>query len=108
MERLLESISLYLDVEPRYILDRIRGLPKHQELEDLEARVACLLKEYGELKTKVEEGQALWKETDELRNRITAVEEEAKIARVERDKSKEVAQKIHSYLGFPGDVLNKA
>ena len=45
---------------------------------------------------------------DELRNRITAVEEEAKIARAERDKAKVVAQKIHGYLGFPGDVLNKA
>ena len=45
---------------------------------------------------------------DELRNRIAAVEEEAKIARAERDKSKEVAQNIHGYLGFPGDVLNKA
>ena len=108
MERLLESVSLYLDMEPRYILDRIRGLPKHQELKDLEARVACLLKENGELKTKAEEGQALRKEMDELRNRIAAVEEEAKIARAERDKSKEVAQKIHGYLGFPSNVLNNA
>ena len=56
IERLLESVNLYLDVEPCYILDRIWGLPKHQELEDLEARVACLLKENGELKTKVKEG----------------------------------------------------
>ena len=108
MERLLESLSSYLDVEPCYILDRIRGLLKYQEVEDLEARVACLLKENGELKTKAKEGQALWKEMDELQNRIAAVEEEAKIARAERDKSKEVAQKIHGYLGFPGDVLNKA
>ena len=41
-------------------------------------------------------------------DRITAVEEEAKIARAERDKAKTVALKIHGYLGFPGDVLNKA
>ena len=45
---------------------------------------------------------------DELRNRIAAVEEEAKIARAEQDKAKTVAQKIHGYLGFMGDVLNKA
>ena len=45
---------------------------------------------------------------DELRNRITAVEEEAKIARAERDKAKVISQKIHGYLGFPSDVLNKA
>ena len=93
---------------PRYLLDRIQGLPKHQELEDLQARVDCLLKENGELKTKVEEGQALRKEMDELRNWIAVIEEEAKIARAERDKEKTVAQKIHGYLGFPGDVLNKA
>ena len=36
------------------------------------------------------------------------MEKEVKIARIERDKSKEVAQKIHGYLGYPGDVLNKA
>ena len=106
MERILESISLHLHVEPRYILDRIQGLLKHQELEDLHARVDCLLKENGGLKTKVEEGQALRKEMNELRNWIAAVEEEAKIVRAERDKAKTVAQKIHGYLGFPDDVLN--
>ena len=35
----------------------------------------CLLKENGELKTKGEEGEALRKEMDELRNQITAIEE---------------------------------
>ena len=65
------------------------------------------LKENGELKTKVEEGEALRKEVEELRNRIAAVEEEVKTARAEQNKAK-VAQKIHSFLGFPGDVLNKA
>ena len=54
------------------------------------------------------EGQALRKEMDKLRNRIAAVEEEAKVARAEQDKAKIVAQKIHGYLGFSGDVLNKA
>ena len=45
---------------------------------------------------------------DKLRNRIGAVEEETKVARSEWDKAKIVAQKIHGYLGFPGDVFNKA
>ena len=67
-----------------------------------------LLKENGELRTKVEEGKALRKEVEELRNRITAIEEEVKTARAERNKEKEVAQKIHSFLGILGDVLNKA
>ena len=67
-----------------------------------------LLKENSELKTKVEEGEALRKETVELKDWITALEEEVKIAREEREKSKEVARKIHSFMGFPGDVVNKA
>ena len=75
---------------------------------DLQARVDYLLKENGELRTKVEEGEALRKEMEELRNRITAIEEEVKTVRAERNKGKEVALKIHSYLGFPDDVLNKA
>ena len=68
----------------------------------------CLLKENGELKAKAEEGDALRKEVGELKNRIKAVEREVKTARAERDKSKEVAQKVHGFLGYPGDVLNKA
>ena len=83
-------------------------LPKPQDLADLQAKVDCLLKENGELKTKVEEGEALQKEMEELKDQIAAIEEEVKIARAERDEGKEVAQKIHSFLGFPGDVLNKA
>ena len=44
----------------------------------------------------------------ELKDRIAALEEEVKTARSEQDKAKEVARKIPSFLGFPGDVLNKA
>ena len=43
----------------------------------------------------------------ELKDRIAALEEEVKTAREEQDKSKEVAQKIHSFMGFLGDVVNK-
>ena len=101
-------MSRYLDVEPRDILDHIKALLKPQDLSDLQARVDCLLKENGELKVKAEEGDALRKEVEELKNRIAAVEKEVKTARIEWDKSKEVAQKIHGYMGYPGDVLNKA
>ena len=45
---------------------------------------------------------------EDLKNRIKVVEKEVKIARAERDKSKEVAQKVHGFLGNPIDVLNKA
>ena len=57
---------------------------------------------------KAEEGDALRKEVGELKNRIKVVEKEVKTARAERDKSKEVAQKVHEFLGNPGYVLNKA
>ena len=51
----------------------------------------CLLRENGELRAKAEEGDALWKEVEELKNRIKAAEKEVKTAKAERDKSKEVA-----------------
>ena len=78
------------------------------DLTDLQARVDCLLKENGELKTKVEEGEVLHKETKELKDRITALEAEVKSAREEWNKAKEVARKIHNFMGYPGDVINKA
>ena len=68
----------------------------------------CLLRKNEELRAKVEEGDALRKEVGELKNRIKAVEKEVKTARAERDKSKEVAQKVHGFLGNPSDILNKA
>ena len=108
MESLLNSISRYLDVEPRDMLDHIKALPKPQDLSDLQARVDCLLKENEELKAKAKEGDVLRKEMGELKNRIAAVEKEVKTARAKQDKSKEMAQKIHGYLGYPDDVLNKA
>ena len=45
---------------------------------------------------------------EDLKNRIKAADKEVKTARAEQDKSKEVAQKVHGFLGNPGDVLNKA
>ena len=77
-------------------------------MSDLQARIDCLLKENGELRTKADEGDALRKKNGELKDRIKAVEKEAKAARAKRDKSKEVAQKVYGFLGNPGDVLNKA
>ena len=108
IEKLINSISRYLDAEPDDMLDRIKVLPKPQDLTDLQARMDCLLREKGELRAKAEEGDALRKEVEDLKNQIKAAEKEVKTARAERDKSKEVAQKVHGFLGNPGDVLNKA
>ena len=108
LEQTLESISIHLDIEPSHLLKHIQTLPKPQDLTDLQAKVDCLLKENGELKMKVEEGEALRKEMGELKDWIAALEEEVKTAQADRDKAKEVVIKIHSFLGFLGDVLNKA
>ena len=56
----------------------------------------------------MEESEALRKEMVELKDRITMLEEEVKTARAEQNKAKEVARKIHFFLGFLGDVFNKA
>ena len=58
--------------------------------------------------TKVEEGEILRKETEELKDRIVALEAEVKSTREERDKVKEMAQKIHAFMGYLGDIVNKA
>ena len=108
MERFIEAISTYLDLEPVDVLDRIKALLKPEDLTDLQARMDCLLRENGELRAKAEEGDALRKEVEDLKNRIKVAEKEVKTARAERDKAKEVAQKVHGFLGNPGDVLNKA
>ena len=60
-----------------------------------------------ELRAKADEGDALWAENKELKDQMKEAEKEAKAARTERDKSKEIAQKVSKFLGSPGDVLNK-
>ena len=89
MEKLINSISRYLDAKPNDMLDRIKARPTPQDVSDLQARMDCLLKENGELRAKADKGDALWKENEELKDRIRAMEKEVKTARAERDKSKE-------------------
>ena len=125
MESFIEEISTYLDSEPADVMARIKDLPKPEDLTDLQARVDCLLKENVELRAradesdalraeiaglraKADEGEALRSKNKELKDRLTEVEKEAKVARTERDRSKEVAQRVSKFLGSPGDVLNKA
>ena len=47
MERFIEEISNYMDSEPADVLDRIKELPKPEDLTDLQARMDCLLRENG-------------------------------------------------------------
>ena len=125
MESFIEEISTYLDSDPANVMNRIRDLSKPEDLTDLQARVDCLLKENVELRARADEGDtlraekvelkaranesnALQAENKELKDWMKEVEREAKAARTERDKSKEVAQRVSKFLGSPGDVLNKA
>ena len=108
MEKLINSISRYLDAEPDDMLDRIKARLTPQDVSDLQAQMDCLLKENGELRAKADEGDAVRKENGELKDQIRAMEKEVKTASAERDKSKEVTQKVCRFLENPGDVLNKA
>ena len=125
MESFIEEISTYMDSEPADVMARIKDLPKPEDLTDLQVRLDCLLKENVELRVradesdalraeiaglraKADEGKVLRSENKELKDRMTEVEKEAKAARTERDKSKEVAQRVSKFLGSLGDVLNKA
>ena len=78
MERTLEEISQELNVKPWLILEHVRKLPKAQDVADLQARVDCLLKENGELWTRVEEGETQSQVLEELKDWMKAIEEEMK------------------------------
>ena len=108
MERFIEEISNFFDAEPAEVMDWIRTLPKPDYLTDLPARMDCLLKENAELRARVDKGDALRAENKELKDRIKEAEKEVRVARMEQDKSKEIAQKVCKFLGSLGDVLNKA
>ena len=61
MERFIEAISSYLDSEPDDVLDRIKAIPKPQDLTDLQARMDCLLRENQELRAKATHSGRRWK-----------------------------------------------
>ena len=93
---------------PLKVLDAVKQLPKAQDVADLQARMDCLLKENGELRTRVEEGEAQHKELKELKDRVKAIEVELKSIREDRDKAVVMARKFHTFMGYPGDIVNKA
>ena len=92
MERFIEDISNYFDAEPTDVMDRIKALPKLEDLTNLQARMDCLLKENIELRSKADEGDALRTKNEALKNRVKEAEKAMKTARTERDRSKEIAQ----------------
>ena len=56
----------------------------------------------------MEEDEAWRKELEELKDRVKAIEEELKSAREDRDKAMVMARKFHAFMGYLGDVVNKA
>ena len=92
MERFIEDISNYFDAEPADVMDRIKALPKPEDLTDLQAQMDCLLKENMELKAKADEGDALRTENEALKDRVKEAKKAIKTVRTERDMSKEIAQ----------------
>ena len=108
MECFIEDISNYLDLEPANVMDRIKALPKPEDLTNLQARMDYLLKENVELRAKADEGDALRTENKKLKDRVKEAEKEVKAARAERDRSMEIAQQVSNFLGSSGDVLKKA
>ena len=108
MERFIEDISNYFDAEPADVMDRIKVLPKPEDLTNLQAWMDYLLKENMELRAKADEGDALRMENKALMDRVKEAEKGIKTTRTERDRSKEIAQQVSKFLGSPGDVLNKA
>ena len=53
LKQALQDISKELKVEPLNALEFIKKLPKAQDMGDLQARVDCLLKENGKLKSHI-------------------------------------------------------
>ena len=105
IERFIEEISNFFNAESAEVMDRIRALPKPEDLTDLQAGMDCLLKENTELRARLDEGDTIRAKNKELKDWIKEAEKEVKVARTERDKSKEIAQKVCKFLGSPGDVL---
>ena len=108
MERFIEEISNFFYAEPTEVMDRIKALPKPEDFTDLQAQMDCLLKENIELRAKADEGDALRRENEALKNRVKEAKKAIKTARTEWDRSKEIAQQVSKFLGSSGDVLNKA
>ena len=74
-------------------------------MEDLQARIDCLLKENVELKMQVADRDDKLKEAEAL----TATTFEEKVwAQEEREKVVTMARKVHAFVGNPGDVVTKA
>ena len=74
-------------------------------MEDLQARIDCLLKENAELKIQVADRDDKLKEAEALT--ATAFEKKFR-AQEEYEKAVTMAWKVHAFVGYLGDVVTKA
>ena len=107
MERFIEEINNFFDAEPAEVMDRIKALPKPEDLTDLQARMDYLLKENVELRARADEGDVLQAENKELKDRMKEAEKEVKVVWTEWDKSKEIARRCVNSWGVQVTCLTK-
>ena len=105
MEEALEQIGSELRVRPNRIIPMIRSLPKAQEMEELRARIARLLKNNAGLQAQVADRN---RRLEEVEARATAAEEGRIRAEAESTKWHGVSRKFFDSVGFAGDVETKA
>ena len=96
MEDELLEIGRELGMELLKSLEQIRRLPKVREMDELQAQIDYLLKENADLKTQATNQEEKLKEAEAL------------TAAVFQEKAVTMARKIHAFVGYPGDVVNKA
>ena len=105
MEQALEEISSELGIELPQVVEHVKGLPKAEEMEDLRARIDCLLKENAELKMQVADRDDKLKEAEAL---TAATFEEKVRTQEERERAVTMARKVLAFVGYPSDVVTKA
>ena len=83
MEEVLEQIDSELGVRPNGIIPTIWSLPKAQEMDELRAQIAGLLKKNADLQTQVADQD---QKVEEAEARATAAVEERIRVEVEHEK----------------------
>ena len=87
LQDMIMDISRTVGVKSLSTVEHIKVLPKKKDVEDLQTRVDCLLKENNNLKDQVVAMEAEAKEREELKERISSLEAEVVEAQNQRDEA---------------------
>ena len=101
----MEQIGSELGVRPNRIIPKIQSLSKAQEVEELRARIAGLLKDNAGLQAQVADQD---RKLEEAEAQAAAAVEGRIRAEAKREKWHGVSRKFFDFVGFPGDVVTKA